>query len=136
MKKDIRNKIRFMLYNYENIEKFIEERRRDLIDRINPTKGEWLRAKKTKGNTLEDISIDIAEDKYIIKMKEWKDKLDNYIAIKSKMRNKIFVDYITLKYFRKLSNQIICKKLNIDNKKIKELDKKIIEEIEMLEGEN
>ena len=48
------NQIKFFLYNYKNIEKLIEERKSELISRINVSNVNYLKGLKEDTNTLEN----------------------------------------------------------------------------------
>ena len=51
MQKEIIKKISFYLYNYNNIDDLISERRTNIIDAIDVTNRAWLKSKTSKGNT-------------------------------------------------------------------------------------
>ena len=61
MNKEKINKILFYLYNYENIDDLIEQRKNEIIDTVNVSSVAWIKSKQGNGNTLEDQVIKLIE---------------------------------------------------------------------------
>lgn len=65
--------ITFMLYNYNNIDKIIEDRKEEIMDNMSVTNTAYLKSIKSKNsNTLEDVVMKFDSDKYIKRLKKWK----------------------------------------------------------------
>jgi len=77
MNKEKINKILFYLYNYENIDDLIKQRKNEIIDTVNVSSIAWIKSKQGNGNTLEDQVIKLIEDPLILEYKNIKEK---YIA--------------------------------------------------------
>lgn len=71
MNKEKINKILFYLYNYENIDDLIEQRKNEIIDTVNVSSIAWIKSKQGNGNTLEDQVIKLIEDPLILEYKRW-----------------------------------------------------------------
>ena len=63
--------ISFMMYNFRNINKLIENRKDELIDTINVTNRAWIKSLKQEGNTIEDIIAKFDDDRKILRLKKW-----------------------------------------------------------------
>ena len=63
--------ISFMMYNSQNIDKLIENRKDELIDTINVTNRAWIKSLKQEGNTKEDIIAKFDDDRKILRLKKW-----------------------------------------------------------------
>lgn len=79
MQKEIIKKISFYLYNYNNIDDLISERRTNIIDAIDVTNIAWLKSKTSKGNTLEDQIIKLNNDSLILEYKRWQVLIKRYL---------------------------------------------------------
>ncbi len=79
MQKEIIKKISFYLYNYNNIDDLISERRTNIIDAIDVTNRAWLKSKTSKGNTLEDQIIKLNNDSLILEYKRWQVLIKRYL---------------------------------------------------------
>ena len=77
--KSINKEITFMLYNFKNFEKLIENREEDLIDSIKVTNVAYLKAINKSNNTLEDMIIRFDNDKIIKRYQRWKQLINLYI---------------------------------------------------------
>lgn len=70
--KSASKEIAFMLRNYKNIDNLIEERRTNIMDRMNGSTSAWLKGINQSSNSFEDIIILLDEDKVIKRYKHWK----------------------------------------------------------------
>ena len=62
-----------MLYNYENIDKLIDERKSSMINHIDVGASAWNKSKtQLKGYTLEDIVEEFDNDQRIQRFCKWK----------------------------------------------------------------
>ena len=64
--KDIEKEITFMLYNYQNIDELIDNRKNELIDNMNVTNKAWLKSINKPAGTLEDVVMSFETDKKIM----------------------------------------------------------------------
>lgn len=119
--KSASKEIAFMLRNYKNIDNLIEERRTNIMDRMNGSTSAWLKGINQSSNSFEDIIILLDEDKVIKRYKHWKSFFASFFKILKIYERPIFYKFVELKYFNNLENEEITEKLNIDNKSLKEL---------------
>lgn len=115
MQKEIIKKISFYLYNYNNIDDLISERRTNIIDAIDVTNRAWLKSKTSKGNTLEDQIIKLNNDSLILEYKRWQVLIKKVLAFLYK-HSPITYKFLVLKYFKKFKDEDILKSLKIDSK--------------------
>ena len=120
MQKEIIKKISFYLYNYNNIDDLISERRTNIIDAIDVTNRAWLKSKTSKGNTLEDQIIEdqiikLNNDSLILEYKRWQVFIKKVLAFLYK-HSPITHKFLVLKYFKKFKDEDILKSLKIDSK--------------------
>lgn len=115
MQKEIIKKISFYLYNYNNIDDLISERRTNIIDAIDVTNRAWLKSKTSKGNTLEDQIIKLNNDSLILEYKRWQVLIKKVLAFLYK-NSPITYKFLVLKYFKKFKDEDILKSLKIDSK--------------------
>ena len=71
----LNKKIKYYLYNYNDIDRMINEIETDIIDSSNVTVDTWLRGKHCFTNTVENQAITLATCKQLQELKEWKAKL-------------------------------------------------------------
>ncbi len=103
----------FMLYNYPNIDKLIENRKLELIDRINTSCYEWNRSKTTYNtNTLEDCIEKFDSDYQLNRLSNWKKIIDKFLRGIS--YNSMIKRFITNKYFFNGSETEVMKTLKIN----------------------
>lgn len=123
--KSINRKITFMLYNYKQMNKLIESRKEELIDKIKVTNVAYLKAINKSNNTLEDMIIRFDEDKTINKYKQWQKLINSFTN--HLYNNDKLIDYyiIKYKYFDGLTEEFICEHLNITKEELKFEDMKI-----------
>ncbi len=104
----------FMLYNYPNIDKLIENRKLEIIDKVNTSYNEWSKAKHSLyTNTLEDIVERIDSDKTISRLNKWKNIIEKFLGGIS--YNDMIKRFVTNKYFFNGSTEEVMKTLKINN---------------------
>ena len=126
IKKKKINKILFYLYNYENIDDLIEQRKNEIIDTVNVSSIAWIKSKQGNGNTLEDQVIKLIEDPLILEYKRWQVFLKRMLVFLS-LYKPTFYKYVFLKFMQKKENDEISKALNLDFKHLKILKVKLLE---------
>ena len=126
MNKEKINKILFYLYNYENIDDLIEQRKNEIIDTVNVSSIAWIKSKQGNGNTLEDQVIKLIEDPLILEYKRWKVFVKRMLVFLS-LYKPTFYKYVFLKFMQKKENDEISKALNLDFKHLKILKVKLLE---------
>ena len=103
----------FMLYNYPNIDKLIENRKLEIIDKVNTSYNEWSKAKHSLyTNTLEDIVERIDSDKAINRLNKWKSVINKFLSGIS--YNNMIKRFVTNKYFLNGSSEEVMKTLKIN----------------------
>ena len=123
MNKEKINKILFYLYNYENIDDLIEQRKNEIIDTVNVSSVAWIKSKQGNGNTLEDQVIKLIEDPLILEYKRWQVFVKRMLVFLS-LYKPTFYKYVFLKFMQKKENDEISKVLNLDFKHLKILKAK------------
>lgn len=126
MNKEKINKILFYLYNYENIDDLIEQRKNEIIDTVNVSSIAWIKSKQGNGNTLEDQVIKLIEDPLILEYKRWQVFIKRMLVFLS-LYKPILYKYVLLKFMQKKENDEISKALNLDFKHLKFLKVKLLE---------
>ena len=102
----------FMLYNYPNIDKLIENRKLEIIDKVNTSYNEWSKAKHSLyTNTLEDIVERIDSDKTISRLNKWKNIIEKFLG--GIRYNDMIKRFVTNKYFFNGSTEEVMKTLKI-----------------------
>ena len=103
----------FMLYNYPNIDKLIENRKLEIIDKVNTSYNEWSKAKHSLyTNTLEDIVERIDSDKTISRLNKWKNIIEKFLG--GIRYNDMIKRFVTNKYFFNGSTEEVMKTLKIN----------------------
>lgn len=126
----VSNEINFMLYNYENIEKLIEERKIEMIEFINLSYSNWSKAKtQIISYTVDDLIENFETDKTIIKLSRWKKFLNEYIKHLLREKDKIFYLVLDLKYLKKYNQDLILDNLNLSKKELNYIDMNIKKDI-------
>ena len=120
------NKILFYLYNYENIDDLIEQRKNEIIDTVNISSIAWIKSKQGNGNTLEDQVIKLIDDPLILEYKRWQVFIKRILVFLS-LYKPIMYKYVKLKFIEKLENDEIMEALNLDFKQLKILKVKLLE---------
>lgn len=119
-------KIEYYLYNYNNIDKLIEETKERLINNINVSGSAWRKGITACNNTLENQVIKIIENKEILEFKRWQVLIKKVLAFLLQKYPKYY-DFINLKYLKKQSKDEIEKTLKFDFKKQKIIKDKLVE---------
>ena len=103
----------YMLYNYPNIDKLIENRKLELIDKINTSCYEWSRSKTSiTSNTLEDIVESFDTDSKLNRLNKWKKIIERFLNCFN--YNSLIKRFINNKYFLNVSNEEVMKTLKIN----------------------
>lgn len=124
--KDVRKEINFMLFNYKRLDKLIEKRKYELINKIDISSAGWYKSKSCLySNTLEDVVLNFDEDESINKLSNWKIFLDKYINELFNNKNEIFYKVINLKYIEKKDLMSILNELEISLEEFNYIDLKI-----------
>ena len=126
MNKEKINKILFYLYNYENIDDLIEQRKNEIIDTVNVSSIAWIKSKQGNGNTLEDQVIKLIEDPLILEYKRWQVFVKRMLVFLS-LYKPTFYKYVFLKFMQKKENDEISKTLDLDFKHLKIIKVKLLE---------
>ena len=115
--------ITFMLYNYNNIDKIIEDRKEEIMDNMSVTNTAYLKSIKSKNsNTLEDVVMKIDSDKYIKRLKKWKQLINSLCSKLYDNESKLYYYFIKYKYFLKRNDYFIMEHMNLDNKKLNKIN--------------
>ena len=114
--------ISFMMYNSQNIDKLIENRKDELIDTINVTNRAWIKSLKQEGNTIEDIIAKFDDDRKILRLKKWQSFLISFFNILKKFERPLYYQFIELKYIKKLDNKEIMEQLKVNEVALKNLE--------------
>ena len=114
--------ISFMMYNFRNINKLIENRKDELIDTINVTNRAWIKSLKQEGNTIEDIIAKFDDDRKILRLKKWQSFLISFFNILKKFERPLYYQFIELKYIKKLDNKEIMEQLKLNEVALKNLE--------------
>ena len=102
-----------MLYNYLNLDDLIEERKLELIDKMNLSYYEWNKAKTTfYSNTLEDTVERLEEDYKLNRLSAWKQIIKKFL--KGISYNNMIKRFVTNKYFLNGSSEEVMKTLKIN----------------------
>ena len=114
--------ISFMMYNSQNIDRLINQRKNELIDTINVSNNSWLKSIKQEGHSLEDIVVSFDEDRKILRLKKWQTFLISFFNILKNFESPLYYQFIELKYIRKFDNNKIQEILNLNEDKIRKLE--------------
>ncbi len=105
--------ITFMLYNYLNLDDLIENRKLELIDKINSSYYEWNKSKTSYySNTLEDIVERLEYDYKLNRLNAWKKVINDFL--KGISYNSMLRRFVNNKYFFENSTDEVMKKLKIN----------------------
>lgn len=126
MNKTDYKKIEYYLYNYNNIDKLINEIKDGLINSVNVSGSAWRKGITVCNNTLENQVIKIIENKKILEFKRWQVLIKKVLAFLLQKYPKYY-DFIIQKYFQKKSKDEIEQTLKFDFKKQKIIKDKLIE---------
>ena len=114
--------ISFMLYNSQNIDRLIEQRKNELISSINVSNNSWLKSIKQEGKTLEDVVADFDEDRNIIRLKKWQNFFNSFFNILKNFEKPLYYEFIELKFIKKYDDEKLQLVLNLDKDKLKNLE--------------
>lgn len=121
--KEIDREIAFMLYNYHNLDKLIEQRKNMLIDKMQVTNRAYLCSiHSVHSNTLEDIIEKFDTDCNIVRLKLWKKLINSFLSKLYDEDDMFYYYFIKFKYLIKMDRKMMQEKLNITNKEEKEID--------------
>ncbi len=118
-------KIEYYLYNYNNIDKLINEIKEGLISNINVSGNAWRKGITICNNTLENQVIKIVENKKIIEFKKWQVLIKKVLVFLFQKYPKYYY-FINRKYLEKKSKDEIEESLKLDFKKQKIIKDKLI----------
>lgn len=105
--------ITFMLYNYLNLDDLIENRKLELIDKMNTSYSEWNKSKTSYySNTLEDIVERLEDDYKLNRLNVWKKVINSFL--KGISYNSMLRRFVNNKYFFENSTNEVMKKLKIN----------------------
>ena len=106
--------IAFMLYNYKNIDKLIDQRKNNLIDNVEVTNRAYLNSiHAIHSNTLEDVVEKFDTDNNITRLKGWKKLLNSILSKLYDEEDKLYYYFIKFKYFENMNEETIQERLNI-----------------------
>ena len=125
MENDIKETIKFFLYNYNNIGKMIRDRERDIIDGMNTSLANWYKGILSDTNTSETTAIKLCEDEQILRYKEWRELLNEVLFLIAKT-SRLQYWYINYRYFEKMTPSQIERTLKINFEQQKMLNRRII----------
>lgn len=111
--------IKFMLYNYNKIDKLIDMRKQELIDNMNLSVVAWLRGIKQDSNTLEDVIASFDDDWKIKRYRHWQEFLRNLFSVLKKFESSKYYMFLQLKYFNNLNTEEIAEKMNVTEDELK-----------------
>lgn len=118
-------KIEYYLYNYNNIDKLINEIKEGLISNINVSGNAWRKGITICNNILENQVIKIVENKKIIEFKKWQVLIKKVLVFLFQKYPKYYY-FINRKYLEKKSKDEIEESLKLDFKKQKIIKDKLI----------
>ena len=128
MNKSTYNRIQKYLYNYNNIDKIINNIKLDTTDYTHYSYNNWIKSKYNLGITLEDDIIDIQNNRIILRLQKWKSVISDTLEYYKKFDN-IKYQYICLKYFDKKSYEKIQNKLKLNKRQQKDMQVDILQHI-------
>ncbi|MBR1654079.1 MAG: hypothetical protein IJ690_03915 [Clostridia bacterium] len=121
--KEIDKEIAFMLHNYNNIEKLIDQRKNEMIDNMEVTNRAYLSSiHSIHSNTLEDVIEKFETDRNILRLKAWKKLINSFLSKLYDEEDKFYYYFIKYKYLIKMDTEMMHEKLNINYTEEKEID--------------
>ena len=121
--KQCNKEITFMLYNYNNIDKIIEDRKEEIMDNMSVTNTAYLKSIKSKNsNTLEDIVMKFDSDKYIQRLKKWQRLINSFCNRLYDERPNKYYSFIKYKYFIKKDDDFIKEHMNLNNNEFNQIN--------------
>lgn len=119
---EVNKEITFMLYNYKNIDKLIDERKNELIDKMKISKDAYLKSIQHSNNILEDIIIKFEDDIKIKRIKVWQHLINKFMSCLYDEEDKLYYLIMKYKYQDKLTEDFIEDKTNLEEQQLKEID--------------
>ncbi len=119
---EVNKEITFMLYNYKNIDKLIDERKNELIDKMKISKDAYLKSIQHSNNILEDIIIKFEDDSKIKRIKVWQHLINKFMSCLYDEEDKLYYLIMKYKYQDKLTEDFIEDKTNLEEQQLKEID--------------
>lgn len=107
--------ISFVLKNCNDINYYIEQRKKELIDRINYSTAAWLRGRSENSNSMEDILILYENDRIIKRFKKWQKVINRLLNDLSNEEVPIEYYLIKYRYMEKMSDEYIIDKLQLNS---------------------
>ncbi|MFG6318382.1 MAG: hypothetical protein K1W33_00735 [Clostridia bacterium] len=119
---EVNREMTFMLFNYNNIDKLIEERKDELIDKMKISKTAYLKSIKQSNNILEDIIIKFEDDSKIKRFKIWQNLINKFMSSLYDEEDRLYYLIMKYKYQDKLTEEFIRDKTNLDELELREID--------------
>ena len=121
--KQVEREIAFMLYNYKNIDKLIDERKNNLIDNVEVTNRAYLNSiHAIHSNTLEDVVERFDTDYNITRLKAWKKLLNSFLSKLYDEEDKLYYYFIKFKYVEDMNEERMQERLNITSGQLVEIN--------------
>lgn len=124
--KEARKEITFLLYNYKDIDKIIEQDRNNFINCINVSASAWKKGIKSYNNTLENQVIKIINNKSIKRLIRWKEILKDFFIDYKANSSGLEQEYVKKRFFYQKSSDEIMKELNITKREQRDITEKVI----------
>ncbi len=119
---EVNKEITFMLYNYKNIDKLIDERKNELIDKMKVSKEAYLKSIKQSNNILEDIIIKFDDDSQLKRFETWRQLINKFMSSLYDEEDKLYYLIMKYKYQDKLTEEFIRDKTNLEEYELKDID--------------
>lgn len=119
---EVNREMTFMLFNYNNIDKLIEERKDELIDKMKISKTAYLKSIKQSNNILEDIIIKFEDDSKIKRFKIWQNLINKFMSSLYDEEDRLYYLIMKYKYQDKLTEEFIRDKTNLEELELREID--------------
>lgn len=119
---EVYKEMTFMLYNYKNIDKLINERKNELIDKMKVSKEAYLKSIKQSNNILEDIIIKFDDDNQLKRFETWRQLINKFMSSLYDEEDKLYYLIMKYKYQDKLTEEFIRDKTNLEEYELKDID--------------
>ena len=117
------SEIKFILYNFKNIDNLITKRKMDLIDTtMSFTNNSWLKSINNNVRTQENVILEFDNDYEIIKLNKWNKVINEFIHKLQNCKNNIYFLVFKYKYELGLNDDEIIKMLKISLYELKKID--------------
>ncbi len=130
---EVNREITFMLYNYKNIDKLIDERKDELIDKMKISKDAYLKSIKNSNNILEDIIIKFEDDIKIKRFKTWRQLINKFMSYLYDEEDNLYYSLMKYKYQDKLTEEFIRDKANLEEHELKEIANRTYAELGIIQ---